>query len=1453
MNSKEDIKEDIINAAVNAVAKLRSDGDDSFVSGIDYDEKSLEKCASEFKETSPKTIILIKTGKEGNKYQPWFNLLESILKVNKTGFSSDLEDVAVNVLGFSRPLHTLFRKIDYTGDFEIRLNEELNDQEALNQAKDRLLAWAKLETLAPKTYSPIFSHLTGGAKPVVFVFDDYNNFIIRPSGGNLFQPIDRESIPEEIIKRYKSFIDDKAKARDKFNDIIRGYCLTLRNLSVFCNVITPPLWIRGKKKPDYELVASALPFEEIDSLRPMVGAFIVDLEWKPTIGENKNGEGQEWAEMGFRAIHLLSRRYPEIPCFVYTGDWTNQKLQEGLAYGASWCFKKEKTHHFQPVKNKQDDASDEELLTYVNFEYQLRNSTLIQYNSFKEVPFPGQLLINDNLPPDKALIKRLEIRLPLGQCNKGKTLQKLFAGLFPGAKGISLVRIISSGKSDAQATLFVCPISFKGEQQATRFIKIGPWFSIQKEYFSYNKVIHPRLNSYVANIIGLPAKAQEGHGEMPWGAVSYSMAGFPEDYSGLCSLNNLLTEHLTKENGAEFLIDRVVKTIERVLLPLYKSSHDKPDGKRNKKPLWNWLGEVLPPVYTWQLSSLNSLDTLDKQDEFLSSYILKGFKHKEAWLLASRDLKKITDISEEYRTLWNKHNETCKHITLSDFTLSDIKWEDGEFGQGRVTITHPDLGLRIRLLGRADDIRRRFGADWVKLGISLEVTACIDKDNDNIEEKKIRDRLSEANRVYQLPDNEVGEDSNSWDPFKFFFKEGIPYYYTIDAREGPVHGDMNLENILFAKDEKVGWLIDFESAKEEGMIAFDFAKLEMEIWNNHLSPLFARFASAVDKDNHYNLLIWLLETLDYGDRGCGLFEARVRGKYNITETSELLLPIKNSIIIITAIRNLAYNQVHLSEEELRWALASYSFASIKFPNLSDWSVIYSSKISSWHLSKVAPDKNVGIERIEDLSIGSIKNPTIKKRIDGFLLDIQKGSEKSINEICTKMSESRNSKKIIWPKEIKERWDIASTGSITNITPIFGYLWLMVKANGEKSKNGDGFPVVVPKISTKGRSCGTIDILESGGLTFPSDPDAIVNECRSTGGVFCQQDDTFTPIDKALMDRRQAINAMKNFELTYASILSKKIAMGCTHAIIDVKVGWDTKVINHLMDDDKIQTIMTNVDAKLIGGDKLLNTFKEILEKSIKDEEKSIKGEIKIYEKKWIIQYPAKSLSSLKEIRWFITNADMPQCRAIGRRLILLHIDGLITGAYGPYEETLLKSESEYKTLYRERIPNICDLYGTEDEWDKLKVQWGNLKARLPDMMNLENSYKWMYELKPDNVEVPMPIVYSDDSEAHDLMMISFCLYPYQIRSKNSKVAIINMKAYYLDDLFSYLCGDNHYDPDVGIWLHKLPGEIYEEFVKVDGSKCNPIISIFYRPSRCHESEVIYRARKFLCEGVEIVR
>jgi hypothetical protein len=88
-----------------------------------------------------------------------------------------------------------------------------------------------------------------------------------------------------------------------------------------------------------------------------------------------------------------------------------------------------------------------------------------------------------------------------------------------------------------------------------------------------------------------------------------------------------------------------------------------------------------------------------------------------------------------------------------------------------------------------------------------------------------------------------------------------------------------------------------------------------------------------------------------------------------------------------------------------------------------------------------------------------------------------------------------------------------------------------------------------------------------------------------------------------------------------------------------------------------------------------------------------------------------------------------------------------------------------------------------------------------------------------------------------------------------------MDAYELDKIFEWLCGENTYDPEVGIWLHKLPGEKvkntinnepngeqrkYYKKLEVCGLWQEAIASIFYRPSRCSEAEVIAKARQFLC-------
>jgi hypothetical protein len=558
-----------------------------------------------------------------------------------------------------------------------------------------------------------------------------------------------------------------------------------------------------------------------------------------------------------------------------------------------------------------------------------------------------------------------------------------------------------------------------------------------------------------------------------------------------------------------------------------------------------------------------------------------------------------------------------------------------------------------------------------------------------------------------------------------------------------------------------------------------------------------------------------------------------------------------------------------------------------------------------------------------------KSAKMDTDIDSILIQAQ-SSKEGLNEFTAAMADSEMAAKMkhIWDDSGVERWDLASTGGVANITPIFGYLWLMVAAekSKEESKEEDKkYRKVVPKISTNGKGGGTIDILESGGLTFPSDPEAIYLKCKESGGVICQQDDNLTPIDKALMRRRRETNLMTNVYLTYASILSKKIAMRCTHAIIDVKLGKDTKILSAWMnqlDDVNVEKLLKafDKDTLVISDKESLQAFANILQQlNIKTEE--IDGD-------WIKQSLKKGnqqLYPLEEVRWLLTNANIPQCRVIGRQLMLIHLDQLINGLINQSEkpdgkplikdDLLIKDELPYKKLYCEVLPKICEC--NPSELGSLKTQWENLKKLLTKFDKFPA--KLFQEIKKGK-ELELENSYS--LSVSDLQVISFGLYPYQLQSGNKNVTIKAMDVQFLDELFSWLCGNEPYDPEVGIWLHKLPGETVEKCddkpenaqpknvddkpenaqpenaqpenvqpenvqpENVDAQpendkpendkpknvddkpknedgwngkryleKCNkyqyPVISIFYRPSRNPESEVIAKARQFLSTKVEL--
>jgi len=444
----------------------------------------------------------------------------------------------------------------------------------------------------------------------------------------------------------------------------------------------------------------------------------------------------------------------------------------------------------------------------------------------------------------------------------------------------------------------------------------------------------------------------------------------------------------------------------------------------------------------------------------------------------------------------------------------------------------------------------------------------------------------------------------------------------------------------------------------------------------------------------------------------------------------------------------------------------------------------------------------------------------------------------------------------------ERWDVASTGCVANITPIFGYLWLMVAATRRHNNNktSEEEPMFVTKLPSKGGSCGTVDILESGGFSFPKDPQAIAQQCKKDLGVICQPTEDLAPVDKELMRVRGLTNLMTNFPLVYASILSKRIAIGCTHCIVDVKLGQATKMLSPWMTEKQIKLVTKDYFNELgtqglvIDNPTTLDEFKSLLSE-VAGGGKATKFALKEPEQPWIVQKCSDStLEQLEEVRWLLTNSGMPQCRAIGRQLILTHIDELINGTD---DLVTVNDQNEYKKLYREVLPDICGV--SDRSWEDLKIQWYELTKKLPkfkagfDMVNKYLKAECYSELEK-----------SDGQNDKDLKVITFGLYPYQLRAKDKPVTIEQMDAYALDKLFEWLCGDDTYDPEVGIWLHKLPGETVkvsaglgdEEQKKLKKLKsCDldqqPIISIFYRPSRCPESEVITKARHFLRHEVKL--
>ena len=484
---------------------------------VDCDLKAMGQFFRDEQEGRHRRCLFVRSGLGGVTLEPWVALVEGLVGRDRGmmdggaivdargGGGRDVVEAALGRMG-------RVAAADDEGA-ALWIREEISSAEQMNEVRAELVKLGRLEDRAIEAYDRRFSRLIGGCSPVVVVLDDYNNFVKKVDG--VFC-VDEERWVGE------------GGWRDNFEGYLKCHCATLNNLGIVFSVEAPAVRMEERSAGMYAAVSEVLPFDFLDACRDRVGAIMVDLEWRRRSGGDRRvGEGgaEGLRGPGLAALRLVTTRYPEVPAFVYTGQWSERGLLEGLVHGASWCFQKRRSHH-PPYIGKEGKA-----LRSLALEEHLTKAVEMRCGAYGDSP-DGEQLPLDSSEAGVELRDGLGIGSRAGDGEAGAELQRLVASLFPGASAVRPERVVRSGRSRGLVGAFVAKVGGSQGEGARRFVKVGSWAGVVGEWMAWRRVIAPRVSSQVAQVVGGPVMVEGvglrrgGRREFK-GALAYGLVGFP--------------------------------------------------------------------------------------------------------------------------------------------------------------------------------------------------------------------------------------------------------------------------------------------------------------------------------------------------------------------------------------------------------------------------------------------------------------------------------------------------------------------------------------------------------------------------------------------------------------------------------------------------------------------------------------------------------------------------------------------------------------------------------------------------------------------------------------------------------------------------------------------------------------------------------------------------------------